>query len=160
MSKRAVQLYTDFHRYNPKEVGKFPASFFIPEQATLAGPALFVLYRSGKCDPVTHEKPKKPINYIHEHDKGVKVYIVDGEGPERVVPKYIHSVGELVLLGECVGFGYTDECGDDVEAECSVDIELYAIPSGKGLIVVEKKRKVRALIWGGKLRVEPRGIVG
>jgi hypothetical protein len=31
---------------------------------------------------------------------------------------------------------------------------------GKALVVVQGKRKVLALIWGGKLDVEPRGIVG
>jgi hypothetical protein len=124
------------------------------------GPALYVLYRSAKLDPLTYAKPKKPIDYIHKHKAGVKVYRVDtDDGPERVVPQYIHSPTALVLLGKCLGFGYTDYDGDDVDAECKGP-ELFSIPSGKALLVIEKRRKVVALIWGGKLRVEPRGIVG
>lgn len=159
MSRKAEKLYEDFHKYNPKSVGQFPNSFKIPTDATLAGPALFVLYRSSKYDPLTYEKPSKPINYIHKHKKGVKVYLIGGDGPDRAVPKYIHSTDTLVLLGKCLGFAY-EEDGDEVEATCSGGVELYAIPSGKALLVVENKRRVSALIWGGKLRVEPRGIVG
>ena len=158
MSK-AEKLFEDFHKYNPHEIKQFPASFYIPEQAPFVGPALYVLYRSAKCDPITHLKPDKPINYIHEHGQGVKVYLLGDEGPVRNVPKYIHGIDTLTLLGKCLGFGYTDHEGFDVEATCTSS-ELYSIPSGKALLVIEKKKQVTAMIWGGKLNVEPRGIVG
>lgn len=160
MSRKAEKLYEEFHKYGPREIGQFPTSFSIPEEAVFVGPALYVLYRSAKCDPLTYAKPSKPINYIHEHKQGVKVYIIGSdEGVERRVPKYIHSVDTLTLLGKCLGFGYTDLDDCEVEATCTSS-ELYSIPSGKALLVIEKKKKVTAMIWGGALNVEPRGIVG
>lgn len=160
MTHKAEKLFADFHKYEAKDKGQFPPSFSIPDYAALMGPALYVLYRSAKCDPVTYIKPDKAIDYIHEHGAGVKVYRLDSDdGPERMVPKYVRSVDTLILLGKCLGFSYLDNDGDEVEATCT-SCELYAIPSGKALLVVEKKRNVLALIWGGKLRVEPRGIVG
>jgi hypothetical protein len=162
MSSPAGKLYEEFHKYSPQEIGEFHSSFFIPELIPCVGPALFVLYRSSKKDPITYVKPDKPVNYIHEHKDRVKVYIVGSEeGPERKVPQRICAVDELAYMGKCLGFGYTDWDGEDVEAECTGKIDLYAVPPlGKGLIVVENKRRVLAMIWGGKLRVEPRGIVG
>ena len=163
-TRKAEKLFEDFHKYEPNSVEQFPGSFSIPDRAVLVGPAVYVLYRSAKYDPVTLEKPKKPINYIHEHSKGVNVYRLDADeddGPERAVPKRIHSPTALVLLGKCLGFGYTDHYGDEVEASPSGrGAELYSIPSGRGLLVIENRREVVALMWGGNLRVEPRGIVG
>jgi hypothetical protein len=158
---RAGNLYRDFHKYDPKSIGQFPASFSIPKTATCVGPAIHVLYRSSKFDPITYAKPASSIDYIHEHKKGVKVYIIGSdEGPERKVPQRIHAVDGLVSLGKCLGFAYVDQEGDQVDAECTGKVELYSVPSGTALLVIENKRKVLALIWGGKLRVEPRGIVG
>ena len=156
---KAVKLYEDFHKYESKDIGSFPSSFYIPESIELAGPAIHVLYRSAKLDPITYIKPDSPIDYIHEHEAGVKVYILNCEGPERSVPRHIHRVGALTRLGKCLGFAFVDADGDEVEATCT-NCDLYAIPSGKALLVVEKKKKVLAMIWGGKLNVEPRGIVG
>jgi len=127
------------------------------------GPALYVLYRSSKLDPFTYAVPDKPTDYIHEHKNGVKVYVVnDSDGPERKVPQKIQNIQKMAFLGKCLGFGYVDEDGDEVEATASGKVELCAVPYRKGhaLIVLENRRKVLALIWGGKLRVEPRGIVG
>lgn len=159
MTRRAEKLFEDFHKYEPRVIGAFPSTFFIPESMEFAGPAIHVLYRSAKLDPVTYVRPDKPIDYIHEHEAGVKVYLLDCGGPERSVPRYIHSVGELTRLGKCLGFAYIDDEGDEVEATCT-NCDLYAIPSGKALLIIEKKKKVLCMIWGGKLNVEPRGIVG
>ena len=158
----AIKQYIDFHQYEPKSIGSFSRSFHIPTEATFVGPASFVLYRSSKKDPVTMRKPARPIDYIHKHEKGVKLYRTDraADGPVRRVPKWIHEARALTLLGKCLGFAYF--VGDfEVEAQGRRPLpELYAVPSGKALLVVEGKRKVVALIWGGSLRVEPRGIVG
>lgn len=160
MTYKAEKLFADFHKYEAEKIGEFPSSFYIPEDATFVGEGAYVLYRSAKFDPITHAKPDRPIDYIHELGDGVRISRLDtDEGAERAVPQYIHSAGALVLLGKCLGFGYLDEDGDDVEATCT-SCDLYAIPSGKALLVIEKKEKVLALIWGGKLNVEPRGIVG
>ncbi len=160
MTYRAEKLFADFHKYEAKRIGEFPSPFYIPESATFVGKGSYVLYRSAKYDPLTYAKPDKPIDYIHDLGNGVRIFRLDiDEGTECQVPQYIHSVETLVLLGKCLGFGYLDEDGDEVEATCK-SCDLYVIPSGKALLIVEKKQRVLALIWGGKLNVEPRGIVG
>lgn len=160
-SGSAVRMYRDFHQYEPKKIGAFSSSFFIPGSVCLAGTAVNVMYRSGKKDPSTLVKPKRPIDYIHDHDAGVKVYRTDQScgGPFHRVPEYIRKAQELVLLGECLGFVY-DDGQDCIEASPTNPYpELYTIPSGKALLVVQSKKKVLALIWGGRLGVEARGIV-
>lgn len=160
MTRRAEKLFADFHKYEAEKIGEFHNSFLIPESAVFVGEGSYVLYRSAKFDPITYAKPDKPVDYIHELGDGVRIFRLDtNEGPEHTVPQYIHSVDTLVLLGKCLGFGYLDEDDDEVEAKCT-SCDLYAIPSGKALLIVEKKQQVLALIWGGKLNVEPRGIVG
>jgi hypothetical protein len=159
--RRALKMYTDFHQLEPKKIGAFGSSFAIPSEVVLAGPAKNVLYRSGKRDPATLKKPPRPLDYIHEHDDGVKVYRTDlRDGSVRRVPDFITGVGELVLLGQCLGFAYLDHDGEEIEAQVRTPYpELYTIPSGRALLVVQDKRRVLALIWGGRLGVEPRGIV-
>lgn len=157
--KKALKMYETFNGYQPKKIGVFPASFTIPSSAALAGDAVEVLYRSSKLDPVTGAKPKRPVDYIHDHDAGVKVYRTDLDDEGTRVPLFITDTRELVLLGECLGLAY--RVGDD-ETEMQVAKpypELYTIPSGKALVVVQDKRRVVALIWGGRLGVEARGIV-
>ena len=162
-SPQAIALYEGFHKEEPRRVGAFPSAFSIPDEVVLLGDADFVLYRSRKRDPLTYRKPAQPIDYIHEHDGGVKAYTTDKRvrGARKSVPKYIQNVGSLVLLGQCIGFGYFRYVDDDlVEVEGRRPYpELCAIPSGKALLAIQDKRHVLAMIWGGKLGVEPRGIV-
>ena len=159
---RAEKKYVEFHQFEPREIGKFGKGFSIPERAELAGRGIYVLYRSDKLNPTTGED-EGVIDYIHKHKAGVKVYRVDDEevGPSRKVPQFITGAKELTLLGQCLGFAYEDSEGQEVVGEPSYkNCELYTIPSGKALLVIESKRRVCALIWGGKLDVEARGIVG
>lgn len=161
-SDKALGLYKKFWKLDPRRVGAFGSGFRIPKRAHLAGEAVHVMYRSGKCDPLTYQKPERPIDYIHEHDKGVRVYRCDSEatGPLVDVPQFITSVTELVLLGQNLGFCYHDDTDTDIEALPRRPYpELYSIPSGKALLVVQDKIDVVALIWGGRLDVEGRGIV-
>lgn len=157
----AVDMYKTFHRYDPHWVGEFGESFTIPSRVRLLGDARFVLYRSSKVDPSTLKKPKRPVDYIHEHDSaGVHAYDTMGT-PNTDVPGWLAEAQSLVLLGACLGFGWTD--GDDLENEAEVTAplpELYTIPSGNALLVIEDKRSVAAMMWGGALGVEARGIVG
>jgi hypothetical protein len=161
-SRAAVSMYERFQGHEPRKVGAFSSSFKIPAHATLAGPAFNVMYRSDKNDPSTGKPVKKPIDYIHDHEKGVNAYRCDrsaGRG-DVTVPAFIRDVDSLVLLGDCLGFTYEDENGDAIEAAPTNPMpELYTIPSGRALVVVQSKRTVLALIWGGKLGVEARGIV-
>jgi hypothetical protein len=76
------------------------------------------------------------------------------------VPAFIRDADSLVLLGDCLGFTYENEYGEAIEASATNPLpELYTIPSGRALVVVQSKRTVLALLWGGKLGVEARGIV-
>jgi len=159
--RKARKLYEDFHKFPPKKVGEFNPSFEIPREATFVGDAVDVMYRSDKLEPMTHID-EGWIDYIHEHKSGVKVYRTDqkADGPTRKVPKWIWGTKQLVRLGDSLGFTYRDHDGYEVEAGVREPLpELYATPNGKALLIVERKRKVVALIWGGKLDVEPRGIV-
>jgi hypothetical protein len=171
MSRRhAEALYEHFHKYGPKSRTRAPSSFRIPTSMYLAGKGEYVLYSSPKFDPITYAKPDGPLNYIHEHDsRGVNVYLRDNQegGPSKKVPRAIANAQELTCLGRCIGFAY-DSGGEEVLVECDPKIvEWYAVPNpssqypkGHALLAIESKRRVLAMVWGGKLRVEPRGIVG
>jgi hypothetical protein len=158
---RAVRKYVEFHSHEPVKIGSFHLDLEIPEQAMLVGDAVNVLYTSDKLNP-TDGRDEGWIDYIHEHGRGVRVYRCDrsGGGRLRTVPAWIHGARELTWLGNCLGFEYTDLDGHSVEAKGTGTLpELYTIPSGKALLVIQGKRTVLALIWGGKLGVEHRGIV-
>lgn len=160
-SSAAVSMYRSFQGFEPRKIGEFSSGFSIPTIAALAGPALNVMYRSDKNNPTTGKPERGPIDYIHDHEKGVNVYRCDraaGRG-DTAVPGFICDCTELVKLGDCLGFTY--DSGDGaIEASPTHPMpELYTIPSGRALLVIQSKRKVLALIWGGKLGVEARGIV-
>lgn len=158
---RAIAIYEGFHRFAPHEVGEFHGSFKIPSRVNRQGPAVDVLYRSDKVDPETLKKPRKPIDYIHEHDsKGVHTYLPRGPGEVVEVPDWIRNATALSKLGVCLGFKFKRD-GKVVEGKGKRPYpELYCTANGKALIIVQDKRDVIAIVWGGKLDVEPRGIVG
>lgn len=156
----AIKKYLDFHQLDPREVGEFPPSFKIPKEIVFVGKAISVAYRSDKLNPLTGAD-EGTIDYIHKHDAGVKMYRSDLRKTPRKVPKRICEAKWLVLIGDCLEFTYEGEDGSEVKAKTYKPYpELYTIPSGKALLIVERKRRVAALIWGGKLNVERRGIVG
>ena len=89
------------------------------------------------------------------------LYRIDIDGREIAVPSWLHGSEQLVLLGECMGYAYVDGDGAGVEAKSTAPLpELYTTPDGHALVVVQDKREVLALVWGGGLGVEWRGIVG
>lgn len=148
----AVKKYLEFQDLDPKEIGEFSRSLQIPYSLHLAGEAKHVLYRSKKWG--------EKADYIHEHEGGVKVYLPSGNGKTVRVPLSIRNAKALVKLGDCLGFAFDDGEGE-VEAIPGRPLpELYTIPSGRALFVIEGKKKLVAMIWGGKLGVEARGIVG
>lgn len=159
--EQAVAIYEGFHRYSPRKIGEFHPSFKLPSRVNKQGPAVDVLYRSGKVDPETLKKPRKPLDYIHEHDsKGVTLYLPRGPGPTIETPAWIRNATALSRLGLCLGFKFKRD-GQVVEAKAKAPLpELYTTANGKALVVVQDKRDVLAIVWGGKLDVEPRGIVG
>lgn len=165
----AAELYEDFHQYEPVKIGQFEAEFRLPQRVYKQGKALNVMYRSSKTDPETGKIPRKPVDYIHDHDsEGVTTYLVDGEGDVVEVPEWIRDATALTCLGKCLGFAFKDPDGKKVDAHGTAPLpELYAIQVRNGwfrkkaaLLVIQDKREVIAVVWGGKLVVEPRGIVG
>jgi hypothetical protein len=163
----ASDLYEGFHRYEPIKIGEFASSFQIPSRVHKQGKAVDVLYRSTKVDPETLKKPRKPVDYIHDHDsRGVMTYLIDGDGELEETPEWIRNAQALTFLGQCLGFSFTDPAGKKVKAEGTAPLpELYAIQVGwlklkAALLVVQSKQEIIAMVWGGRLRVEPRGIVG
>ena len=156
MSKRdAVAKYEEFHRYGPKKILELDVR--IPRRVRELGPAQHVLYRSGKVDPDTLKKPRKPVDYIHEHDAGVMAYACDGKA-DCDVPEEFYRVRELVVLGKCLGFALRD--GQEAEGTHPLP-DLCCTPDGHCLLVVQRdQKKVLVMMWGGALRVLPEGIDG
>jgi hypothetical protein len=162
-SAQAIALYEGFHKEAPREIGVLPGSI-MPREVVLLGEAKTVFYRSKKRDPLTYEKPKSAIDYYHPHEGGVNLYLADLRyaGRRYRVPAFIRNSDSFVRLGQCVGFEYWD--GEDEER--SVDgvtpyPELFATSRKRGaaLLAIQDRKKVLAIAWGGRLRVEPRGIV-
>jgi hypothetical protein len=153
----AREKYEEFHRHKPKKI--WEGKSIIPAKVRLLGKAKAVLYRSDKNDPDTGRAVKKPINYIHDHDAGVKAY-TPAVGGDVDVPSFIKDVEAVVVLGKCLGFDFEDD-GRTREAKGIRPYpDLCATPCGKALLVIQDRREVLAIIWGGGLGVEARGIVG
>lgn len=158
--REAIAMYKRFQRLEPKNLGEFAGSMRIPDKVHLLGKAEWVTYRSGKVDPETLKKPRKTVDYIHEHDAGVRSFCADGDGELVDVPRSIREITALCLLGDLLGFGWKDDEGEHEAKATSPRPELYTIPSGKALVVVQDKKEILAMMWGGGLGVEGRGIVG
>jgi hypothetical protein len=151
----AVDKFKEFHRYDPKKLQEV-ARLQIPLRVKKLGPCKYVLYRSGKVDPATMKKPSKPVDYIHEHDAGVIAYSATPEA-DTDVPAAFHETTALVYLGKCLGFAVKD--GPEAEATEPLP-DLCCTPDGKCLLVVQNRKKVLAMMWGGALGVFARGIDG
>lgn len=159
----AIAKYKEFHRYDPKKVGWFPASFRIPERVYLAGRAVNVRYRSRKVDPETLRRPRNPVDYIHDHDAGVTCYVTEGDigAAEVDVPRIFVETKSLTRLGYCLGFCFEAPDGERCEAEGRAPLpDLYTTPDGKCLLVIQSRKTVLAMMWGGALGVFGRGIDG
>jgi hypothetical protein len=170
----AVDKYVEFHRFGPRQIGKFPESFQIPTRMYRAGTSKWVTYESSKVDPETLVRPHRPISYIHEHDAGVTTYLTTAGGLdldlERIeVPAAFRTPQALTRLGICLGFCFVDPAGNKREASGTRPLPvLYTVPSGKCLLVLDLHRErgrihdveVIAMMWGGGLGVFARGIDG
>jgi hypothetical protein len=153
---RAEDIFTQFHARDPKNVGKFP--FEVPSSIYHVGPCQWVTYRSDKWNDGTHD-------YVHEITSfpRVKCCLVKLEGlsGNRIaVPKKIQGTQTLTQIGlKSLGIGFVDDDGQEMEIS-TPNSAWYWSSKGKALLCVQKKRRLVAIIWGGKLDVEPRGIVG
>lgn len=152
--ERAIKVFAGFNKYDARNVGKLP--FEIPAEVYLGGPCSWVTYRSDKWNDGTHD-------YIHKIDSypRVKCGLVSIRGSRRIkVPKKIQGTQTLTQLGlKCLGFAYIDDAGEEAEMATPNCLWFWSA-KGKALLAVQGRRKLVAIIWGGKLDVEPRGIVG
>lgn len=150
---RGVKKFLEFQDLDPSDIGTFAPSLKIPAEINLAGKATSISYRSKKW--------RDPADYIHRHKDGVRVGLTFEQGRKVKVPAFIRNAKTLVKLGEMLEVTWEDpNDGEEYSIEGKRPLpELYCIPSGKALIVIEGKRKLLAIIWGGKLDVEDRGIV-
>ncbi len=160
---RAIAMFRRFHTRDWRGEGDFHPALEIPDQAICLGDAVNVLYASDKLNP-TDGSDEGWIDYIHEHSSGVRAYCAPGRsapaGDLVTVPAWIRNADQLTWLGRCLGFAYRDEGGRERKAKGTQPLpELYTVPSGKALLVIQSKRTLLALIWGGRLGVERRGIV-
>lgn len=147
-----LKKFFEFHQLEPTKAGQF-SGLRIPNRIAKAGSASWVAYASNKWSG-------KRTNYIHDHEAGVKTCRPDIKGDLLDIPSSLRNTKTLVKLGDCLGFGYNDGEGD-VEAKVSKPYpELYCTPDGSVLLVIQNKRKLIAIIWGGLLDVKARGIVG
>lgn len=155
---KAIRMFRRFHTRDWRGEGDFHPSLEIPDTVACLGDAKNILYRSDKLNP-TDSRDEGWIDYIHEHDGGVHTYAPARGGGDTNVPAWLMNVTELTWLGKCLGFAYRVD-GKTCEAKGTEPLpELYTIPSGKALLVIQSKRTLLALIWGGRLGVERRGIV-
>lgn len=160
--RKAERLFETFHQFEPVKVGDFHTGFKIPREANYVGEAKTMFYSSDKLNPETGED-EGWIRYFHEHEGGVRMYVTDDSrgGEVRKIPKWISDAKALVRLGDCDGWEYEDFDGGTAKAESTGNKpEWYCTPSGKALIVVQDKKHVLAIAWGGELCVEWRGVVG
>ena len=151
----AVGMFMKFNSFDPKNLTYEP-NFKWPERVRQLGEATWITYRSKKVIPDNGVKPRGWQHYIHDHDGGVSSYACDGK-PDTDVPLFITDCTALALLGDCTGIGF----GKTGEGKTTAPYpELYSTPCGRALILVQSKRKVVGMIWGGGLDVQDRGIVG
>lgn len=161
-----ITKYRQFHAHEPRKIGEFHPDLVIPEGAACMGEAKQVLYRSDKLNPSTLED-EGWIDYFHDHDGGVQLYrcdraaMTDPDADVRRVPAWLRGARELTWLGHCLGFTYLEQAtGRKRSARSTAPLpELFCVPSGKALLVIQGKRRLLALAWGGRLTVEARGIV-
>ena len=161
-AEQAVNKYREFHRLEPMRIGEFD-DLHIPKRMYRAGAAKWVTYQSGKVDPETLRRPSKPLNYIHEHDAGVGLYLAarrHATGHAVDVPHTFREVSALVRLGACLGFCFEGPAGKHEAKGTRPLPDLYATPDGRCLLVIQSKRQVLAMMWGGGLGVYARGIDG
>lgn len=154
--RSAVKTFEGFHQYDHKDVGQFKREIIVPERMSYAGPCLWVTYKSDKWGEGTHD-------YVHKIESypKVKCCIVEDTGKTIKVPARVRDATTLSLIGlRALGFAFEDGKDGETEAKLPRSAEWFWSPSAKALYCIENRSTLAAVIWGGKLDVEPRGIVG
>lgn len=162
---KAVRKYAQFHRFDPDVVTD--TDFEVPAQMRIAGAAKNVRYASPKIDPTTLKFPRLGVQgYAHDHDAGVNAYLpLSTKGAKQAVvdvPPFIRQATALVQLGHCLGFDYAAQVVNygTYPQNMTRCPGLFTTDCGHALLIIDKFQRLQAIMWGGSLRVEARGIVG
>jgi hypothetical protein len=152
---QAIKTFEGFNEYPSKGASKFAREIVIPERMPSPGPCRWVTYRSDKWNNGTHD-------YIHTITSYPRVKCaMAGENYETVkVPAKVRNATTLTQVGlRALGFAFEYD-DDEYEASVPAGTEWFWSQTARALYLIQNKRKLIAVIWGGKLNVEPRGIVG
>jgi hypothetical protein len=157
--ERAAAVVEDFNDRDLRGRGRFTRTIAIPAELPLGGPVTWLTYRSDKWNDGTHEYIHKITSQPH-----VRVAIPGHPGTPVRIPQKIRDAVTLSQIGmRALGFAYKDPSQGDEEVEAKIrggKAAWYWSPTAKALYLIENRSKLLAVIWGGKLDVEPRGIVG
>jgi len=162
---RAIDSFESFHDYPYRNIGELGLRA-IPEVVYVAGACRWVTYRSNKWNDGTHE-------YIHEIDSHPRVVLAYAKpmelevGDDRIVetarrrlPARVRADNQVLSrIGKCLGWAFTID-DDQFEADAPSKTDWWWSPSGKALFAIEDMRTLHVVVWGGRLDVEDRGIVG
>jgi hypothetical protein len=154
--KPAVEVFEKFNDFDLNDIGAFPASLKIPKTVEVVGKATEVLYQSKKWNDGSH-------GYYHEIESYPRVRVgVTKRGTGRVtkLPQRLLSTETLTQIGErSLGLIYEDADGEKYEVNPPRSVWFWSV-RGRALLLIQDKRKLLAVVWGGDLDVRPEGIVG
>jgi hypothetical protein len=104
----------------------------------------------------------KYVEYKHDHEKPFPKYYVPNKNGDHRLPSRLHTFAGLAILGNCLELAVLNEAGGEmVEIFAKPYPVLCTVAAGNALVVLNNKRnRVIAVCYGGKLEVETRGIVG
>jgi hypothetical protein len=174
----AIRTFERFHDrpagegvypFTGKREGIFKQQLQVPDanETGLVGAAVRTLYESDKWHPAG-----ETVQYYHDHDKGVRFYAPLDAVPDADPDPFPYEFpGELMMIGECIGFRVTPTwLGKTVDSNMKGRNILVASPDGYVdpkwpercflAIVNLDKNVVEGLIDGPKLRITAHGIEG
>ena len=156
--RAAVKTVERFHLRKHRGIDADP--FAVPDEMAYAGPCLEVTYRSDKWDDGSHDY----VHHIESYPHVNCVELLKGHEPPDLyrmkIPASIRnavSVGRIGLQAHSYAFEQAN--GTRRTVRLPRGTRWYWAPAPKALYAV-KGAKVLAIIFGGALDVEPRGIVG
>ena len=155
--ERAARVFEGFHDYDMRRLEKFASGLAIPRLVHVVGPCISVSYRSDKWNEGT-------FDYIHTIESRPKVLFAvvreeDGAIPRQLPEKVRDPNQVLARIGKTLDAVYEDGSGQ-VKVTFPASTEWFFSPSSRALFAITDKRSLQCVIWGGKLNVEDRGIVG
>jgi len=152
----AVEVFEKFNDFDLGDIREFSASLKIPKTVEVVGKATEVFYRSKKWNDGSH-------GYYHKIESYPRVRIgVTQRGTGRVtnLPQRILKTETLTQIGErSLGYAYEDVDGEEYVVNPPRSAWYWSV-RGKALLLIQDKRKLLAVVWGGDLDVRPEGIIG